>query len=80
MKALALVHAENYSIRREIATRTAKIEALAVDRSRFQHMPLTRWSEEAMSREPQLEARRQDVTLTERAEASRVLFSKGGRS
>ena len=76
MKALAVVHAENYAIRREMADRMARIEAVSVDRSRFLKMPLGRWSEEAMSREPKWEAYRQEVTLTERAEAWRELFRR----
>ena len=74
MKALSVVHVENYGIRREMADRATRIDALAVDRSRFLNAPLARWSEEAMSREPQLEAQRQEVTLTERAAAWRGLW------
>lgn len=76
MKALAVVHAENYGIRREMADRTTRIDALAVDRSRFLNAPMPRWSEEAMSREPKWEAYRQEVTMTERAKAWRELFRR----
>ena len=76
MKALSVVHVENYGIRREIADRSTRIDALSVDRSRFLNAPMPRWSEEAMSREPKWEAYRQEVTMTERAEAWRLLFAR----
>ena len=75
MKALSVVHVENYGIRKEMADRATRIDALAVDRSRFLNAPLARWSEEAMSREPRYELIRQDTTMTERAEAWRRLFA-----
>ncbi len=77
MKAeLHAVYAEHYGIRKELADRGARIDALAVDRSRFLNAPMPRWSEEAMSREPKWEAYRQDVTMRERAEAWRELFRR----
>ncbi len=46
---LQAVHIENYGIRKELADRGARIDALAVDRSRFLNAPMPRWSEEVGS-------------------------------
>ena len=54
--------------------RRQRIDALRVDRSRFEACPMPRWSAEAESREPEFQAIRAETTLADRMEAWRIFF------
>lgn len=58
----------------ESSARAARIDALAVDRSRYTDMPARPWSPEAETMEAKLSKDRQEVTLQERMDTWRVIF------
>lgn len=62
-----------------MSERTDRIDALSVDKSSVAGMPIQRWSPEAECFEPQFEKIREDVTLQEKMDAWRVLFSPSRR-
>lgn len=66
---------ESYRIRREVAARAARIEALTRSQVHAQPYAVRAVSSEMESREQALAARRADVTLQERIDAYRQLFS-----
>ena len=76
---LRIVQHENYAIRRDIADRGKRIDALSVDRSRFDKMPAHVWSVEAEASEGRLAGIRAGVTLAERVACWRSLFAREGK-
>lgn len=71
------VKGENYQIRRDVIARAARIDAFKPDRSQVLSHPhaVRAISAEMESREQALAARRADVTLQERIDVYRQLFS-----
>jgi len=67
---------EHARLLRERAERTARIDALGVDRSRYAGLPVGRWSVEAQAPEQQLGAARAELTLADRIAAWRELFRR----
>lgn len=63
-------------LRQERAARGARIDKLAVDRSRPLNSMLPRWSVEAQAAESKWEQYRSELTLMDRMNAYRVLFHK----
>ena len=72
---LRAVHDENYAIRQAITDRGKRIDALGVDRSRFDKMPAHVWSVEAEASEGRLAGIRAATTLAERVACWRTLFA-----
>jgi hypothetical protein len=74
--ALQLLSSAEGQIRQERAARSARIDALSVDRTAVLAMSLPRWSPEAEEQEERFAAIRAETTLAERAEVWRVLFAR----
>lgn len=66
--------------RAEAKARSTRIDLLSIDKSPVMAISLPRWSPEAECYEPQFEKIREDVTLQEKMDAWRVLFSHSRRA
>ena len=76
--ALRVVHEENYLARREVLERGRRIDALSVDRSRFEKMPTYLCSPDMDAREGRFAQVRAETTVSEKMAAWRALFQQAG--